>query len=202
MYPVHYSVPPMFMREFLDEYQEAFAGKEIISAVSQMFYSGDGARTVEDFLPDTCKLIDAWHINMPNNIPNIPGVPIAPKGGIKRKVKRALRKTDKMAAAIKNEDFAKRHCSRFAVKIGESQRPAGMRSEQSKRSKVWVSDECISCGLCVRICPTRNFTMQKKAVPQGRCTLCLRCENRCPAKAITVLFERPVKRAYPGPEPK
>lgn len=199
LYPIHYSVPPMFMRKFLKEYYHCFENKEIISIACQMMYSGDGGRAVEDFLPSSAKLIDIHHVNMPNNIPNISFLPVTSDGGNRRKTKRALRKIDKIAQGIRQEAFKRRHTSSIAVKMGDIQREPGLAKEDEKKEQVWVSDDCIKCGLCVRSCPTGNFVMKEKAEPQGDCTLCLRCENNCPVNAITVLFDRPFKRQYKGP---
>lgn len=201
-YPVHYSVPPMIMRDFLAQHARNFEYKEIISIVSQMIFSGDGARAVKDFLPESARVIDTHHVNMPNNIPNIPFVPVSTVGGNRRKTDRALRKIERMAAKIKAGQFKRRHVSKFSLKLGEIQRVGGLESEISKKDKVWVAPSCIGCGLCERICPTQNFLMHgKKAVPQGSCSLCMRCENRCPTKSIRVLLNKPVKRVYPGPKP-
>lgn len=199
LYPVYFSVPPMLLRQFISDHASCFENKEVISVVTQMCYSGDGARVLEDFMPKTARLIDTHHINMPNNIPNIPGVPIASKGGNRRKVARGLRKAERIALGIQAGQFKRRHCSGFSIKLGEVQRKGGLKSEQGKRSSVKVTETCIKCGYCVRKCPTQNFVMEDRAVPQGKCILCLRCENKCPAKAITVIMDRPLKRQYPGP---
>lgn len=202
MYPVHYSVPPMIMRDFFVAQGLLFEHKEIISIVTQMIVSGDGARAAEDFLPATAEIIDTHHIKMPNNIVNIPFVPVSSARGNYRKVRRALRKLERIAAKINQGKFKRRHCSFLARKIGDSQRIGGLKSEKGKKDKVWVSGSCLQCGLCAKICPAGNFLMdaaEGKAVPQGRCTLCMRCENRCPAKAIRVLLDRPVNKQYPGP---
>jgi len=47
--------------------------------------------------------------------------------------------------------------------------------------------DCTGCGLCVEICPTGNIHAGSDGRPQwGRkCLLCLYCEMRCPAEAIT-----------------
>ncbi len=200
LYPVYFSVPPMILREFIDRHRALFDDKEIISIASQMCYSGDGARVIEDFLPDSARLIDTHHVNMPNNIPNIPFVPLASKGGNKRKTARALKQLRKIAAGIREGDYKRRHSSGFAIKLGEVQRVGGLQSEAAKKDSVRVSDACIGCGLCVRLCPTDNFTLEgNKAVPHGNCTLCLRCENKCPVRAIRVILDKPVKTQYPGP---
>jgi len=44
---------------------------------------------------------------------------------------------------------------------------------------------CTKCGLCVKICPVKNISMQDYPVFNGnKCQLCLRCFSYCPAKAI------------------
>lgn len=199
VYPVHYAVPPMIMRAFLHKHEQLWAGKEIISLATQMIVSGDGARVIEDFLPAGAKLIDTQHLNMPNNIANIPFVPVTSDAGNYRKTGRAMRKLERIAGKLARGKFKRRHCSVLARKIGALQRPAGLRSEGRKKSAVWVSEACIGCGLCVRICPTHNFVLEESAAPQGDCTLCMRCCNKCPAKAITVLLNKPLKTPYPGP---
>lgn len=199
MYPIYFSVPPIFLRDFINKYRKSFENKEIISIMSQMIYSGDGARVIEDFLPNSAKLIDTYHVNMPNNIPNMPFVPIATNGGNQRKTRRGLLKIQFISKNIKNGIYRRRHCSKFSILLGEVQRKSGLKNERKKQKKVWVSDECISCGICEKICPVNNFHIEDKAVPEGRCTLCLRCENECPTKAIRVLIKKDFKRKYPGP---
>lgn len=199
MYPIHYSVPPMLFRQFLERHAALFENREIISIVSQMCYSGDGARAVEDFLPESARLIDTHHLNMPNNISNIPFVPVASDAGNRRKVGRALRKLNRIADDIRKGRFKRRHVSRLSVWMGEVQRKGGLKSEKEKRKNVWVTDDCIRCGLCAKVCPTGNFVIEDKAVPQGNCTLCTRCENKCPKNAISVIFNKPVKTKYKGP---
>ena len=50
------------------------------------------------------------------------------------------------------------------------------------------SGACVGCGLCERVCPMRNLSMQNgRPLPRGRCTMCYRCISLCPRKAITLL---------------
>ena len=48
-----------------------------------------------------------------------------------------------------------------------------------------ITDRCISCGICVRICPRSNYRIEvEQAVTSGECELCLACVHACPHKAI------------------
>jgi len=56
---------------------------------------------------------------------------------------------------------------------------------------------CITCGLCIRECPTRNLSADPDGRPRwGRnCLLCLACEMVCPEDAISSPAGWPLVRA-------
>ena len=48
-----------------------------------------------------------------------------------------------------------------------------------------VSDACVSCGKCQRLCPLGNIRIQEgRPVWGDRCTHCMACICGCPAGAI------------------
>ncbi len=53
--------------------------------------------------------------------------------------------------------------------------------------KIAINRECNGCGICVRICPARAFTLvEQRAVLSGSCTFaCDHCAAACPQQAIT-----------------
>ncbi|MDF2608712.1 MAG: 4Fe-4S ferredoxin iron-sulfur binding domain protein [Lachnospiraceae bacterium] len=51
--------------------------------------------------------------------------------------------------------------------------------------KFYVTDTCIGCGKCERICPVNAINMvNNKPEWHGKCTQCLGCIHRCPVNAI------------------
>lgn len=50
----------------------------------------------------------------------------------------------------------------------------------------YATDACVSCGLCVQMCPVNNIRMQPKTKPQWRdhCIQCSACYHHCPKNAV------------------
>ena len=54
-----------------------------------------------------------------------------------------------------------------------------------KPKKFYATDECITCGICAKVCPLANITMYDGKPNWGKkCCHCTACINRCPKKAI------------------
>jgi len=51
----------------------------------------------------------------------------------------------------------------------------------------WVTDDCNQCGICVKVCPVANITLEnKKPKWAGHCEQCMACIQWCPKKAIQI----------------
>ena len=51
--------------------------------------------------------------------------------------------------------------------------------------KFYVTDQCISCGQCERVCPLKNIQLKDRKPVWGHdCTHCMACISYCPTKAI------------------
>lgn len=201
MYPVYYSTPPIIVRDFINKYKRNLENKNIMSIVSQMCFSGDGAFVLSQYLPSSSSVIYSRHINMPSNISNIPILPYFENLFANYKIKYALKKASKISREIRENKLTIQGKTKFSSKLGLSQRVGGLAKEKDKRFYVWIEDNCIGCGLCKEICPSNNFEIKnKKAVAKGQCIFCTRCENKCPNKSIRVFINRKVKHQYRAPE--
>ena len=53
-----------------------------------------------------------------------------------------------------------------------------------------VSDSCVHCGICAKVCPANNITVTKEKVTfSDRCEVCYACLHNCPQHAIHMPLE-------------
>ena len=58
--------------------------------------------------------------------------------------------------------------------------------EKQTPKMFYVNDECISCGVCKKVCPSSNIVQEPNSKPifENNCESCLACINNCPKNAI------------------
>lgn len=65
-----------------------------------------------------------------------------------------------------------------------------------------ITDACVSCGFCTRVCPRGNYSIATgKAECKGDCEYCLACAQNCPQKAIVLTADEKNPKAryrHPG----
>lgn len=195
-YPIHFSKSPIIFMEFVDKYKDDLKGKKIISLCSQQFFSGDGARSIVDFLEDV-EVIYAEHFNMQNNITSLHWYYKLTKVNSNRNLKRNYKKLYKASEDIKNGKVRLRGFNNFSKTFGKFQNIKPERLKEKQANAVKINENCIMCNKCVVECPTKNLeNNSEKIVSKNRCTFCFRCVNICPKQAITVIVHGEVKEQY------
>jgi len=209
-YPIYGSRIPRNMRGFVMKHMSDITSKKIIIFVTQALFSGDGARVFTDMCwDDTVEVIYAEHFLMPNNINNFLIFRKASEKAIGKYIYKADIKMQKICRDIKNGIIKKRGFSQWSQFLGNLQgklwqgnskeiEPGAKSIEERLKNRVTINNNCISCNLCVSICPVNNFTNeQTKIIPKGNCVACYRCINRCPEKAVLVWNKIIPKWQYP-----
>lgn len=202
-YPIYNSRAPRIMREFADEHAIRLKDKNLLILCTQMIFSGDGARSFTDLFPDDhVNVIYAEHFVMPNNVPNypLPDVFLVPSDGkIKKCFTGAERKVERVCRDVRNGVVRKRGFNVFSKMLGVPQAVTALAFEKKANESFAVGDDCNGCGLCAAVCPMENLTLQDGVIVHKRnCTVCFRCINRCPRRAISILFGKRVRRQYRG----
>jgi len=197
-YPIYMSNVPRILRKFVAEHMDALEGKKIIILCTQFMLSGDGTRKFALLFPKNhIEVLYTEHFFMPNNMNDVPLLPIAGTKGIKRSLLRAKRKMKSVHQNIQSGKIKKRGFSIPARILGAPQSVLMGATERRANRTVSVDHDCTNCGLCIETCPMDNFSMKDGRVQQNHnCTMCYRCINTCPEKAITVLLSGKIKRQY------
>ena len=107
----------------------------------------------------------------------------------KQIVKNANQRIEQVAEQILQGKYPQEGLSRIAhIKGLFGQRLWFYHKTVGYSDKLKISDACIGCGKCEKLCPMHNITIQSgRAMPGNWCTMCYRCISLCPQKAITLL---------------
>ena len=71
--------------------------------------------------------------------------------------------------------------------------------EKRANTTVKIRSSCNGCRICVEICPMHNLAYENGRIThKHNCTMCYRCVNKCPKKAITVAYHGKVRWQFKG----
>lgn len=195
-YPIHFSMAPIYFRNFVKKYKTNFRNKKLIIFCTQQFYSGDGARSITDLLEDV-EVIYAEHFNMQNNITSFQAYYKLTKINNKKCLEKTYKKLEKISKEINNNEIYLKGFNNFSKKLGKMQHISDEKLKIKQQEAVRVKNNCSLCNKCIKNCPTKNLINNgEKICSNVDCTFCLRCVNICPKKAITVLIHGKVGEQY------
>jgi ferredoxin len=200
-YPVYMSRVPRIMREFVGKHMDLLKEKNVIIFCTQLILSGDGARAFAALFKSVSKnyvnVIYAEHFFMPNNVSNMAILPIPSDETIAKYVPKSQRKMQSVCDNIKSGKVKKRGFNVFSRFLGLFQGVFLSTLEKKANNSVKVTIDCTQCGVCVAVCPMDNLVLEVGNITHNHnCTMCYRCINKCPHKAITVVFHSKGKNQY------
>lgn len=120
-----------------------------------------------------------------NNIPSVADF-IEEYNPKTRSADRKLREADEMAERASAEVIAARRNGPFGFHVWDRMFYKLYTDYKLNRDTGFhVDDTCVRCGICQRICPSRNIVLKnEKPEFQHRCEHCVACINCCPQQAI------------------
>lgn len=129
----------------------------------------------------------AFSVQMPNNYILLPGFDVDDKALEQSKISASAARLQTIAKAIAEKTETtdvvvgswRRLKSRFIY-------PLFRRYAMSDKQFYAKDNVCTRCGLCAKMCPVNNITINAQETPKwhGKCTMCLSCIHRCPVRAI------------------
>lgn len=189
IFPVHSWGPALVMLRFIRELQlSGLKGNRVFAIGTCGDDCGYTDRIVRKELADKCIPLEAFFsLKMPNNYILMRGFGVDPEPVKDEKLAMAPSGMEQIVKAINTRSYSEYQILRTGMSWLKSYvvYPVFKRFVIGRQS-FRITDACISCGLCAKVCPTCTIVMQNgKPVWQGKdCVQCTACIHRCPAKAI------------------
>lgn len=187
VYPVHSWGPAVLVERFIKKLTlTGYHGQPVYSVSTcgdECGYTADMMRKMLEKRGIT--LTAAYSVIMPNNYILLPGFDVDSKEVEQQKLKEAPAAVAAIADAIRENK---------KVNLYKKGSLPGLKSYciyplftnfAIGKNSFRVTDECISCGLCEKVCPTGTITLADgKPVWKDTCVQCVACIHRCPVRAI------------------
>ncbi len=101
-------------------------------------------------------------------------------------IKDSLNRLDELANIIKNEQKFIEPKKELYGNLLSGFINYGFNNFFASSKHFKVSDNCIKCQKCIKLCPTNNISLKNNKITfSNNCMFCLACINNCPTKAIT-----------------
>lgn len=182
VYPVYHWTMPEPVVQFIEKL-EINAKAYIFVVVMPSFVTGYACERLEEILYKKNAVISyGAKVNSVANYAIVyPPMP-SPKLVVPKTEKKLTKISDEIKAKkFKNIPRAGKMVRRRYSKV----MPAYKSLQQYADYPFTISEDCISCGLCTRICPCANIKMKDgKPSFQHHCAQCMACVCHCPKRAI------------------
>ena len=194
--PSYYSHIPAFVKECMDGV--TFASHQKVAGI--VGCGGNRGMAIQDLRQ--C-VEDAGHHVQIEAMIMMPGGYILSYGAFPKSYQKlcfslAERKLKRIAGKMKADDVALlAKPGLFYRKKDEARLQAAMAQFAEIGRSYTVSEDCVGCGTCVKVCPVHNISIEQgKAAFGDSCAQCMACIQWCPKKAIDYQGKAAKKKYY------
>ena len=182
VFPVYVGVLPQIVKKFLQDFQPTH-GTLYFAVTTYYTFRGVALSIV-----DTMLRAKGSELSYGNSIATVGNCLMEYKVAIEKrapKLKKANEKTALIAAEIRNNTHSKPFKpNRFSIFFLEKLFQLFFGNMQNK---FMVEKNCISCGMCEKICPVKNISLIEGRPHWGtQCEACHACVHWCPKNAIHI----------------
>ncbi|HOJ11560.1 MAG TPA: EFR1 family ferrodoxin [Clostridiales bacterium] len=187
VYPVYAWSPPKIVLQFIEELKlNNYNDNYIFSIATCGDNIGNTMKVLEDTLSKkNLTLNSGFSVNMPNNY--IIFFDVDSMELEKKKLSAAERTLEKINAVIaeKKKGVFEIEKGLFPSILTNVINPF-FNKKAINTKKFYANEECTGCGLCEKVCNSRNINIGADRKPQwGRqCLQCMACLHYCPVEAI------------------
>ncbi len=187
VFPVHSWGPAILVNQFIKKLS-------IIGYHAQNIYAictcGDNCGNTSDILAKALKkkkfrLTKTYSIAMPNNYILMKGFGLDPKELEKQKLQVAPTHLHEIVENIKKHEKSEIYERGKSAWLKSGVVYPLFKTFALGHNSFYATEACTSCGLCVRICPTKTISMIENSPKwSNHCVQCCGCIHRCPERAI------------------
>lgn len=204
VFPVHSWGPAVLVHRFIEKLcLSGYQNQPVYSVCTCGDESGYTTRRIHKWLSRIgVRLTAGFSVKMPNNYILLPGFSVDPKELEQKKLQEAVDRVASIIGAIRNNETKGLDEIGFLPALKSYLVYPLFAHVAIGSNSFRVTDDCISCGLCVRICPTGTITLSTEGKPvwSNTCVQCVACIHRCPVRAIEYGNETVKKGRYHHPE--
>lgn len=187
VFPVHSWGPAVLVSRFISRLTLTGYDKQAVYSVStcgdECGYTADIMRKL--LVERGIRLTAGYSVIMPNNYILMPGFNVDSKEVETKKLEEAPARVAAIAEAIRQNENVNLYTTGSLPGLKSRCIYPLFTNFALGNNSFRVTDDCISCGLCERVCPTGTITLTDgKPVWTNTCVQCVACIHRCPVRAI------------------